>query len=411
MPAFRLFRALRSRRRPALLLVLLVASTPALISWVYHLFNEHAVADQKTLRSRITSDTPVAGFYGPGSWWAFLVTLGMSHGHALTAIWKTGSLPSSEWDYDFVGASAYIVAAAIDLIIKSRTIARLGDQASQSSLLPVLVCAERVVSLGTGSSVFSLGVALRHGPHWRTVLVASIPLVLALIASGFCLHAHKTISRAAPVIWCLHQGGLFDSKTPFLAAPDFPAVAAQLMISILKIYSQEPGHNYWRGWVWWTPGGTFVFLVFWLVQVGLREIISAGILAVGFLGMLFVLFPIIFSIILLSYITLVWLVSWVLVWWPVFFLAFFPLARFFPPTNISPLEMDQLAAPLAIVAVAAIRTSRTIYRAFYPTTIVTDLLLSEDANLAPAVLPPFDFELSSNSLDLEQGRSRMENPV
>ncbi|KAJ7208209.1 hypothetical protein GGX14DRAFT_566933 [Mycena pura] len=58
----------------------------------------------------------------------------------------TGDLPP-EWDYDLVGASAYTVAAAIDLIHKSRQIAQLGDQAGESVLIPALVCAERVVAI------------------------------------------------------------------------------------------------------------------------------------------------------------------------------------------------------------------------------------------------------------------------
>ncbi|KAJ7201499.1 hypothetical protein B0H12DRAFT_1122775, partial [Mycena haematopus] len=78
------------------------------------LFSAQIITIQKTLLSRVTNNTPISGFYGPGSWWAFLITLGMTHGHTVVAILRTGHL-SSEWDYDLVAASSYTVAAALDL--------------------------------------------------------------------------------------------------------------------------------------------------------------------------------------------------------------------------------------------------------------------------------------------------------
>ncbi|KAK6996931.1 hypothetical protein R3P38DRAFT_1948550 [Favolaschia claudopus] len=103
------------------------------------------------------------------------------------------------------------------------------------------------------------------------------------------------------------------------------------------------------------------------------------------------LLPLVFNILFLVYLAGIWAVSWVVVWGLVFILAFFPQMRFFPPTNISMLEMDQLAAPLAVVAVAVIHTARNLYRARYPPASVTDSPGHEQLPL----LPPFDFETGS----------------
>ncbi|KAJ6462170.1 hypothetical protein C8R45DRAFT_1178662 [Mycena sanguinolenta] len=111
------------------------------------------VPAQKKLRSLITGDTPVSGFYGPGSWWAWLITLGMTHTHSLLAA------EPEEWDYDLIAASGYIIAAAVDLTSKAKTIGRLGNGPCESPLLPALLCAERAVSIGTGSSLFTIATA------------------------------------------------------------------------------------------------------------------------------------------------------------------------------------------------------------------------------------------------------------
>ncbi|KAJ7875639.1 hypothetical protein B0H13DRAFT_2668868 [Mycena leptocephala] len=87
--------------------------------------------------SGITADTPISGFYGPGAWWAWLVTHGMSHGHMIATLWKTGDIPE-ELDYDASTAwqlqrhlKVNVVVAAIDLILKSRrfVVARRAEHA------------------------------------------------------------------------------------------------------------------------------------------------------------------------------------------------------------------------------------------------------------------------------------------
>ncbi|KAF8217918.1 hypothetical protein K438DRAFT_1795971 [Mycena galopus ATCC 62051] len=51
------------------------------------------------LLSTLALHMPVSGFYGPGSWWAWLITLGMSHVHMARALLRTGSVPL-KWDFD-----------------------------------------------------------------------------------------------------------------------------------------------------------------------------------------------------------------------------------------------------------------------------------------------------------------------
>jgi hypothetical protein len=82
----------------------------------------------------------------------------------IKALWTTGGLPDG-WDYDLIGASSYIVAAAIDLILKSRAVVQSRDTASDSLILPAIqvACAEYVVSVGTGSSLITILTAVVFG--------------------------------------------------------------------------------------------------------------------------------------------------------------------------------------------------------------------------------------------------------
>ncbi|KAJ6569742.1 hypothetical protein DFH09DRAFT_1080471 [Mycena vulgaris] len=126
----------------------------------------------------------------------------------------------------------------IDLIYKSKTIAQLGDGANESSLLPALLCAERVVSVETGSSFFTLAAALIYGRPYRlrTIGIAAIPPIFAVVASRFCPHAHQAISRTTPVLWCLHVDGPSHDLFMGPATVDFPAVMGQFIPGFLEIY-------------------------------------------------------------------------------------------------------------------------------------------------------------------------------
>ncbi|KAK6977615.1 hypothetical protein R3P38DRAFT_3237030 [Favolaschia claudopus] len=374
-----LFRPLLSRHRRASFAVLVIlASIPALVAWgsinkPSQTRGIYGPASRPTPQSLASTDH-AAGGHSSSRWGR----LGMTHGHTLMAIRKTGrlDLPPSEWDYDLVGASVYVVAAAIDLILKSRAIAQLGDQASESNLLPALVCAERVVSLGTGSFIFTLAMARRHGAHWRTVLVAAIPLLFTLIASGFCFRAHQVISRTAPVI----------CKSPFPAAADFPfAVVAELYSRLPILAIVATAKIVWP----WYAAGICILLIVRYVNGGCDYVFSMYVLGAGLWLFIFFLPPIIFSIVCLCYLALIWAVSWVLLWCLVFILAFFPQTQFFPPTNISFLEMDQLVAPLAIAAVAVIRTSRAIYRSLFSPAAHADTDESSSVVEESNAPPPF----------------------
>ncbi|KAJ7695273.1 hypothetical protein B0H14DRAFT_2650635 [Mycena olivaceomarginata] len=170
----------------------------------------------RELLSRINENTPISGLYGPGTWWAWLITLGMTHGHTLVG-WLNGKEQRAEWDYDFIGASAYTVAAAINLMHKAREISQLGDKASESVLLPGLMCAERVVSLGTASSVFTVTAAVYRG-DWKvwTVGVAMITLVFTVVASVFAANAHTAINLTDLVLWCrLHNSRDIEREDTF----------------------------------------------------------------------------------------------------------------------------------------------------------------------------------------------------
>ncbi|KAF7341499.1 hypothetical protein MVEN_01887400 [Mycena venus] len=324
------------------------------------IFVPESLSLQQNLRSRVTADTPISGFYGPGSWWAWLITLGMSHGHTIKALWATGELPRG-WDFDLIGAACYLVAATIDVILKSRAVAQLGNAASESALLPALVCAEFVVWLGSGFSFINLLTSLYFaGPSGpRNAGIAMIPLMFAFVASGFTIRAHRAIARTTPVTWCLsHHAIIPADKRDGVDPGHFPAN----IITFWTIWGSDSLRTYWFRAGVVTGAVTVLWLLgaLWGRSTPRRAVWLAA--KTGF-------YCVAVSSVILSipslYLTAIfaglWFVAWLLLWWPVYVLAFFPQLGYFPPTGISVLEMDQIAALLAVAAVAAIRIGRAIF--------------------------------------------------
>ncbi|KAJ6600274.1 hypothetical protein DFH09DRAFT_1271187 [Mycena vulgaris] len=344
----------------ALLLIVLPLS---LIIWLLRLMVVQGISTQKVLLSRITTNTPISGFYGPGAWWAWLITLGMSHSHTTMALLRTGGT-SPELDYDLIAATFYTVAATFDLIFKAWEIAQLGEKASQSVLLPALVCAERVVSIGAGSSVFILTVIFFMGHAYstcRTAVIAFIPLLPALVASGFTFYVHRVISKTAPVPWCRLHGGIDTWEhlfIPFTLA-DIPAA----VLSIPGLLAHREVLNSTMIMMVVVPMIAFV-LIFTIAErypLGgvLILVLGAGVLSVVLVAVTFVFGTV--------YVTLLFgaipFVCWFILWPLVYILAFFPQIGYSPPTGISVLEMDQITAFLSVAFVAAIRLSRPFIKA------------------------------------------------
>ncbi|KAJ7493915.1 hypothetical protein FB451DRAFT_1164783 [Mycena latifolia] len=291
----------------------------------------------------------------------------VTHGHTIRALLKHGELPG-EWDYDLIGASYYIVAAAIDLILKAHTISQLGDATSASKLVPALVCAERVVSVGTGSSLFSLVTALFFGRSsgLRTAGIAAIPLLFAFIVSGFVLHAHQAIAKTIPVIWCsLHNGSIPGKREdiPFMLV-DFPAMMGDVVSYFPQIYMRRDMLQWYA-----LESGVYSGAVFFIALIGSlwrrRNLTRALRFATKFgaiTGALFVGMPLIAIPIVAGLGATKWLVYRPVLWGPIYTLAWFPQMGYFPITGMSIPEMDQIAAPLPIVVVAAIWSLRPLFK-------------------------------------------------
>ncbi|KAJ6498688.1 hypothetical protein DFH09DRAFT_1203805 [Mycena vulgaris] len=337
-------------------------ATLAAIIWVMKLFIQDTMATEKELLSRIISDTPISGFYGPGAWWAWLITLGMTNIHTSLALLKGGEL-SLEWDSDLIGASCYTAAAVIDLILKARTIAALGDSGSRSVLLPALLCAERVVVVGTGSSVFTVASALvSESSPWlrlRTAGIAIVPVVLALAGVPFTWRAHEAIVRTVPVPWCLLHNGILEGivRLKALALTDVDSVLLFSVQGISPLHFREI-YNWREYWIFAGMATAIAICVVFLppgfadvVRIARRRNLRSALIlspTIGFAsGAVFTCGP------LLTCIT----------YWPaVYISAFFPRGGYFLQTEISVLEMDQMAALLAMVAVAVIRGYKFILR-------------------------------------------------
>ncbi|KAF8179516.1 hypothetical protein K438DRAFT_1977225 [Mycena galopus ATCC 62051] len=313
-------------------------------------------ATEKELLSRITSDTPISGFYGPGAWLAWLVALGMSHGHALRAMMAHREL-KNEWDYDLIGTSGYTIAAAVDLMSKAKAISQLREAANTSSLLPALLCAERVVSVGTGSSLLSLtiGLASPNSGGFRSFSIAALVLFFAIVASFSAFNAHEAIFETTPVIWCpLHDGhNSMRDEFPFTAV-DMPGFLGEVTISLPQIYAIR---EYWMitGMV-----SAIVSLISFVATLlnghKLIAALSATVACAVAPVALFVGFPIGCA----GFVIVIGMIKWVLLWvcffWLVYIQGFLPSRGYFPLTGMSLLDMDQISAFCGVLVIAALRT-------------------------------------------------------
>ncbi|KAJ6478277.1 hypothetical protein C8R45DRAFT_1006936 [Mycena sanguinolenta] len=305
-------------------------------------------ATEKKLRSLITVNTPISGFYGPGSWWACLITLGMTHAHSFVA-----TAEPEEWDYDLIAVSGYIVAAAIDLTLKARTIGKLGNRACGSPLLPAFLCAARVVWVGTGSSLFTIATAVFVGGSSgrRRAVTALIPFVFAVIAFWFTSAAHSAIVGTDPSTFKLMMPDsmctLSDGSR--LRGEDISSILVDLPLFIIWISIKVVPVFYMSGW-------------YWLITVPITTVFAVAIPG----GKPLVAGPVLIPLMVVIYavvMVLLWLFLWGIVWPLLYVLAFFPQLGFFPLTGTSVMDMDQLAALLGIGFIAAFRTWRRIFKA------------------------------------------------
>ncbi|KAF7336462.1 hypothetical protein MSAN_02300400 [Mycena sanguinolenta] len=304
----------------------------------------HSATDKKLL-SLITANTPISGFYGPGSWWAWLITLGMTHAHSFVA-----TAEPEEWDYDLIAVSGYIVAAAIDLTLKARAIGKLGESACGSPLLPALFCAERVVWVGSGSSLFTIATATFVGRSrgLRRVATALIPLFFIAIALRFTSVAHHSIFGTHLNSPCmLSDGSMLRHKdiSPGFPLADLPLLIIPAIEMVPKLYRSP---DFWLGFVPFPM----------LLAVIILDDENHRLIAMA-------LFPVL-PVILVVVIILALLAISVIVSPLVYILAFFPETGSFPLTGMSVKDMDQLAALLGVGFIAALRSGTQILKALGP---------------------------------------------
>ncbi|KAJ7794823.1 hypothetical protein B0H13DRAFT_2171086 [Mycena leptocephala] len=326
------------------------------VIWGTKIAIEETIAIERILRSKITNDTPISALYGPGAWWAWLITLGMTHGRMFVTLPKNRAL-AADWDYDLIAAGGYIIAASIDLIVKSRAVAQLEERASESPLLPALLCAERVVAIGTGSSIFTVLISF-NGKSFplRRAGTATIPFLFAFIASFFVLRAHEAIAHTTPVLWCRSHNGikLRRREIPFNGI-DFPATLVFDAIALGQVYVVP---NYW------ICAGVasavvaviafIVSLVKWRNLPDALPFAASGLVLFG----LFATYPLLGIVAIPVTTGIRWLCVWAALWAPVYILAFFPQMGFYPLTGISLLETAQIAVLLGVALIAGFRIFR-----------------------------------------------------
>ncbi|KAJ7336941.1 hypothetical protein DFH08DRAFT_813245 [Mycena albidolilacea] len=321
---------------------------------------EENLAIHQELLSKITPNIPISGLYGPGPWWAWLITLGMTHSHTITSLVMTSKMPPG-WDFELIGVSIALVFAEVDLISKSRKIVQLGDR-GESVLLLAIACAERVVMIGTGSSllslVFGLLCGLATGTGFRTVAIAAIPVILAFVASGFALHSHDAITMTALVFWC---GDHRDGEVGGFMPRHFPANIGAFCFQI--VWDRPSFFNVFYVGVGCVMALLAISSMIRMIQGDAFRHTLGTALLIGFMFAA-ALFCTLFSGCVLVTILVggIWIFYWIFIWLPAYILAFFPqTGHFFPVTAISPLEIEQIAAVVSVAVVAAIRTLRRIF--------------------------------------------------
>ncbi|KAJ7500725.1 hypothetical protein B0H11DRAFT_1908598 [Mycena galericulata] len=368
--------------------------TLAVLFYVGVLYTKETLPIERELLSRlgITTDTPISGFYGPGPWWGWLITLGMSHGHTLMALKSTN--PEPNWDYDLIGASFYLVTAEIDLILKAKEISQLGDRASDySGLLPALLCAERAVAVGNGFCLFTIITAFlfNYSSRFRAAGITAIPLILGIVASFSTLHAHKAIFQTVPARWwSLHRG---IEELSFTLV-DFPA---WLITSIVSMAAPKyASQTYWMASIGTGSVGAIVWEVYLGQPHNIRHTLGLTLLAGAILAASFPCLEV-----------LAWVVFggphflffWFLSWFPVYILAFCPYMGYFPLTGTtrSVLDMDQFSALLAVVVVALIRIWQSIHARYFKVMIHHHFPSGQELESGP-LLPSSSSDTSCDSM-------------
>ncbi|KAF8180472.1 hypothetical protein K438DRAFT_1976662 [Mycena galopus ATCC 62051] len=334
--------------------LLLISLIVLAVSWSEYF--RQMIATEKELLSRITSETPISGFYGPGAWLAWLVSLGMTHGHAVRAMITHGEL-KHEWDYDLIGTSGYMIVAAVDLMSKAKAVSQLGEAANTSSLLPALLCAERVVVVGTGSSLFSLTIALTslNSGGIRSLCIAASVVFFAVVTSCYVFNAHEAIFKTTPGIWCrLHDGHkLVKDEFPFTAV-DMPGALGEIFITLPQLCAVR---EYWM--ITGMVSATILLISFLAtLSKGHKLIVALSATLAGAVApvALFVGSSIVWAGLVIASGTVEWVLLWVCFFWVVYIQVFLPWLGYFPLTRMSLLDMDQISAFFGLLVIAALRT-------------------------------------------------------
>ncbi|KAJ6492222.1 hypothetical protein C8R45DRAFT_1212993 [Mycena sanguinolenta] len=130
-------------------------------------------------------NTPISGFYGPGGWPTWLVTLGMTQFHMGVRLLTTGDIS----EYDLIGQSDYTAGRRSQRVAALSGIALRGTRRLDWDWHIVI---HRITALG-----FVRSPAGRLGPGPG---IAVTPLFFTLVASWFTVRTHEAVARTAPVI-------------------------------------------------------------------------------------------------------------------------------------------------------------------------------------------------------------------
>jgi hypothetical protein len=344
------------------------------------------------LHARLDESESISGWYGPGAWVAYVLTVLAALAHILKLawhvktvhLWTWSSLACKDcpcvdkWDGDLLVAFVYTLFSVYDLIHRSVPVIHAHSMPYlELKNVPALQAAATSSYVGFGASyVLIIGFSMLLWSTWqgsfldvmkahrRRAIILGAMFVVAHVGVSICEHARLTFlardTSVSPIFLPSRLtsgsvsvfGVVSDNLAPSawikilsifytLMGPAGALVIYGITVCIfLLLQSVRSSTITWRqagatlifAYVW--PFCMFIVVMYLIILVSRSSNFFIDVLHMGILSQ-----PVYFVIAL----------------WPSIWLAFTPGSGLFPCSNISVMELDQLGTLTTLVAAMAIR--------------------------------------------------------
>jgi hypothetical protein len=311
------------------------------------------------IRFRLSSEsyTPISGWYGPGAWVAYMLTLLCALFGSLRLIYFSPEFTEQEkgWDVDLIAATICTTVSSVDLFHQSLTLLRGSYTKIPLKSIPALVAAATAVhcSLGVSSLAMSFIFVFVMRREEREKL--PLPVLCNRYRLAFVWSVMFFVAFIS--VW------VFTLTNRRIRLPTFEVLPGDLFEGGPYIHGFIPQHTidlqlhkiYYRGRVYLSLLSlVFSFFVF-------RGILQSGGIhgknAIRLLFFLVAFISVYISIPLFAFafVFLVWGACQPLILWGSVRYMFIPGSRWFPDSGISIREMGQLGVLLTVFIIYALR--------------------------------------------------------